>query len=145
MSILVITLIFSHVQSAEAIGIYLTPQQMDVSDQDVNQLIKSSRVKINSDIEPKILMPSLSKSIWSVRTKSDLKNSQWIKEFVSGIRGGADEKLIKSLLSKVSEADWDIPSINKILKKLAEVTLTNDTLLRILEALEKPVPTSCFA
>ena len=81
------------------------------------------------DIEPKIIIPSFSKSIGSVRTKSDLRNSEWIKEFVCGIRGGETEKLIKSIISKVSEADSDIPSINKILKKLAEVTLeigTND-------------------
>lgn len=64
---------------------------------------------------------------------------------MSGIRGGTDEKLIRSSISKVSEVDWDIPSINKILKKLAEVTLeigTNDKLLRILAELEKPVPNS---
>lgn len=78
------------------------------------------------DIEPKIIIPSFSKSIGSVRTKSDLRNSEWIKEFVCGIRGGETEKLIKSIISKV---DLDIPTINKILKKLAEVTLeigTND-------------------
>ena len=138
-------MIFSDVKSAEAIGTNLPPQQMVVSimpDRDASRLIQPSQVKINSDIEPKIMMPSLSKSIGSVRTKSDLRNSQWIKEFVSGIRGGDNEKLIKSIISKVSEADLDIPSINKILKKLAEVTLeigTNDKLLRILAELEKPI------
>jgi len=141
-------IIFSDVKSAEAIGTNLPPQQRVVSimpDRDASRLIKPSKVKINSDIEPKIMMPSLSKSIGSVRTKSDLRNSKWIKEFVSGIRGGDDEKLIKSIISKVSEADWDIPSINKILKKLAEVTLeigTNDKLLRILAELEKPIAES---
>lgn len=79
-----------------------------------------------------------------IRTKSDLKNPQWIKEYVCKIQGGgSDEKLIESIISKVSESDWDIPSINKILKKIAEVTLeigTNDVLLRILAELEKPVP-----
>ena len=144
----VMIIIFSDVKSAEAIGTNLPPQQRVVSimpDRDASRLIKPSKVKINSDIEPKIMMPSLSKSIGSVRTKSDLRNSQWIKEFVSGIRGGDDEKLIKSIISKVSEADWDIASINKILKKLAEVTLeigTNDKLLRILAELEKPIPQS---
>ena len=144
----VMIIIFSDVKSAEAIGTNLPPQQRVVSimpDRDASRLIKPSKVKINSDIEPKIMMPSLSKSIGSVRTKSDLRNSQWIKEFVSGIRGGDNEKLIKSIISKVSEADWDIPSINKILKKLAEVTLeigTNDKLLRILAELEKPIPQS---
>ena len=141
-SIVVTTLLFSNVQSAEAIGMNLPPQQIDVSDQDANKLMKPSKVKFNWNIELKIIMPSLSKSIRSVRTKSDLKNSQWIKEFVSGIRGGADEKLIRSIISKVSEADWDISSINKILKKLAEVSLeigTNDKLLKILAELEKPI------
>ena len=144
-SIVVTTLLFSNVQSAEAIDMNLPPQQIDVSDQDANKLMKPSKVKFNWNIEPKIIMPSLSKSIRSVRTKSDLKNSQWIKEFVSGIRGGADEKLIRSIISKVSEADWDISSINKILKKLAEVSLeigTNDKLLKILAELEKPIPQS---
>lgn len=51
-----------------------------------------------------------------------------IEEFISTIRGGDNEKLIKSIISKVSEAEWDIPSINKILKKLAE--------------LKKPIPQS---
>lgn len=109
---------------------------------------KNSSPQIVPFIEPKIMMPSLSNPIGSVRirTKSDLRNSEWVKEFVSTIRGGDDnEKLIESILSKVSEADWDIPSINKILKKLAEVTLeigTNDKLLRILAELEKPIPQS---
>ena len=89
-------------------------------------------------------MPSLSNSIGSVRirTKFDLQNSQWLKDFVATIRGGGNEILIKSIISKVSEADWDIPSINKILKKLAELTLetaTNDKLLRILAGLDKPI------
>lgn len=149
-SIVVITLLFSDVKSAEAMGTNPRLQQTIVNivpDRDASRLIQPSKIKINSDIEPKIMMPSLSKSIGSVRirTKSDLRNSQWIKEFVSGIRGGDNEKLIKSIISKVSEADWDIPSINKILKKLAEVTLeigTNDKLLRILAELEKPIPQS---
>ena len=56
-----------------------------------------------------------------------------------------DEKLIKSIISKADEADWYIPSINKILKRLGEVTLeigTNDKLLRILAELEKPISES---
>ena len=144
----VMTIIFSDVKSAEAIGTNLPSQQKVVSimpDRDASRLIKSSKMKINSDIEPKIMMPSLSKSIRSARTHSDLQNSQWLKEFVSVIRGGDNEKLIKSIISKVSETGWDIPSINKILKKLAEVTLeigTNDKLLRILAELEKPISES---
>jgi len=118
--------IFSDVKSAEAIGMSLPPHQMAVRiilDRDASRLIQPSKVKINSGIEPKIMMPSLNQSIRSIRTKSDLRNSQWIKEFVSRLRGGDDEKLIKSLISKVSEDDLDIASINKILKKLAEGTL----------------------
>jgi hypothetical protein len=143
----IIIIIFSEAESAEAMGTNFLPQQtvVNITDRDASRLIKPSKIKINSDIEPKIMMPSLSKSIGSVRirTKSDLRNSQWLKEFVSTIRGGDNEKLIKSIISKVSEADWDTPSINKILKKLAEVTLeigTNDKLLRILAELEKPIP-----
>lgn len=95
--------------------------------------------------EPTIMMPSLRKSIRSVRirTKDDLRDSQWIKEFVCSIRAGDNnEKLIRSIISKVSDADWAMPSINKILKKIAEVTLeigSNDKLLRILVELEKPI------
>lgn len=145
--IAVMIIIFSDVKSAEAIGTSLPPQQtvVNIPYRDASRLIKPSKIKINSYIESKIMMPSLSNSIGSVRirTKSDFQNSQWLKEFVSAIRGGDNEKLIKSIISKVSEADWDIPSINKILKKLAEVTLeigTNDKLLRILAELEKPIP-----
>lgn len=147
--IAVIIIFFSDVKSAEAIGASPPPQQtvVNITYLDTSRLIKPSKIKINSDIEPKIMMPSLSNSIGSVRIriKSDLQNSQWLKEFVSIIRGGDNEKLIKSIISKVSEADWDIPSINKILKKLAEITLeigTNDKLLRILAELEKPIPQS---
>ena len=77
-----------------------------VSYQDANKSIKPSKAKFNWDIEPKIIMPSLSKSIGLVRTKSNLKNSQWIKEFVSLTRGGADETLIINIITKVLKADW---------------------------------------
>ena len=109
---------------------------VNITDRDVSRLIKPS---INVDTKPKIIMPSSVR----IRTKSDLRNSQWLKEFLSTVRGGDNEKLIQSIISKVSEADWDISSINKILKKLAEVTFevgTNDKLLRILAELEKPIP-----
>ena len=134
----VIIIIFSVAESAQAMGTNNFPQQMvvNIKDRDVSRILKPS---INLDIEPKIIMPSSVR----IRTKSDLRNSQWLKEFLSTTRGGDNEKLIKSIISKVSEADWDIPSINKILKKLAEVTFeigTNDTLLRILAELEKPIP-----
>lgn len=143
--IAVMIIIFSDVKSAEAIGTQQTV--VNITYRDTSRLIKPSKIKINSDIEPKIMMPSLTNSIGSVRirTKSDLQNSQWLKEFVSTIRGGDNEKLIQSIISKISETDWDIPSINKILKKLAEITLeigTNDKLLRILAELEKPIPQS---
>lgn len=134
----VISIIFSVSESAQAMGTsYLRPQMVvNINNRDVSRLLIPS---INLDIEPKIIMPNYIK----IRTKSDLQNSHWLKEFLSTLRGGDNEKLIKSIISKVSETDWDIPSINKILKKLAEVTLeigTNDTLLRILAELEKPIP-----
>ena len=145
-------LVFSNVESVKAVGVNLPPQQTVVisSDCGASKLISPSKGEINSDIKLKIMMPSLSNSIGSIRirTKSDLQNSQWLKEFISTIRGGDEEKLIRSIISKVSQDDWDIPSINKILKKLSEVTLeigTNDKLLRILAELEKPVPKSLFA
>ena len=147
--IVLMTIFFSDIKYAQAIGISISPQQTVVNTpyRDTSRLIKSSQIKINLDIKPKIMMPSLSNSIGSVRirTKSDLQNSQWLKDFVSTIRGGDNERLIKSIISKVSEADWDSPSINKILRKLAEVileTATNDKLLRILAELDKPIPQS---
>uniref|UniRef100_UPI004057B427 hypothetical protein n=1 Tax=Candidatus Electrothrix sp. TaxID=2170559 RepID=UPI004057B427 len=65
-SIAVIIIIFSDVKSADAIGTNLLPQQRVVSlipDRDTNRLMKPSKVKINSYIEPKIMMPSLSKKV----------------------------------------------------------------------------------
>ena len=147
-------LVFSNIESAEAVGVILPPQQTVAlsSDCGASKLISPSKGEIHSDIKLKIMMPSLSNSIGSIRirTKSDFQNSQWLKEFISTLRGGREneEELIRSIISKVSQDDWDIPSINKILKKLAEVTLeieTNDKLLRILAELEKPVPKSLFA
>ena len=144
--IFTIIVILSDVEPAESIGTSPPLQTRVVrimSNQNTNKLMKPSKAKLDLEIKPKIIMPS-----WSVRTKSDLRNSQWIKKFISEIRGGDNEKLIKSIISKVSESEWDMPSINKILKKLAEVTLeigTNDKLLRILAELEKPVPNYLFA
>ena len=136
----VIIIIFSVAESTQAMGTNHLPPQVvvNINNQDVSRLLKPS---IDLGIEPKIkiIMPSSVR----IRTKSDLRNSQWLKEFLSTVRGGDNEKLIRSIISKVSETDWDTPSINKILKKLAEVTFeigTNDKLLRILAELEKPIP-----
>jgi hypothetical protein len=79
------------------------------------------------------------------RTKSDLTNRKWIKEFISSIRGGGDEKLIKSILGKVAESELDVPSINKILERIADAILSvgsNEKLLKILGELEKPIKLS---
>ena len=82
--IVVMTILFSDVKYAQAIGISISPQQTVVNTpyRDTSRLIKPSQIKINLDIKPKIMMPSLSNSIRSVRirTKSDLQNSQWIKD-----------------------------------------------------------------
>jgi len=113
--------------------------------------VKSCEVIDRNNLPPQQMVVSnlpnraASKFIRSVRTKYDLRNPQWRKEFISGIRGGSNEKLIQSILSKVSESDWDIASINKILKRLAKVTLeirTHDKLLKILAELEKPIAVS---
>ena len=97
-----LVLVFSNVESDEGVGITLTPQQMVVisSDCGASKLISPSKVKINSDIKPKIIMPSLSYLIGSIRirTKSDLQNSQWLKEFIYTIRVRNYKKLIKSIL-----------------------------------------------
>ena len=151
--IVTLMIYFSVVKPAEAIGTSFFPQHQQrvvstMPNTYANRLLKPSKF---SDIEPKtklmIMMPSLSKSAGSVRTNSDLKNSQLIKKFVSVIRGGDDEKLAKSIISKskVSEYDYYTPSINKMIKELAEVILTDNVLWRILSELEKPVPSSLFA
>ena len=114
---LLIIIVFSVAESAQAMGTNHLPQQIvaNITDRNVSRLIKPS---INLDIEPKIIMLSSAR----IRTKSDLRNSKWRKKFLLTVRKGDNEKLIKSIFSKVSEVDRDIPSINKILKKLAEVT-----------------------
>ena len=107
----------------------------------INKLLssKENNSSINIPHGPRIIL---------IRTKSDLRNSPAIKELVSEIRGGSDvldEELIKSIVSKVSESGWDIPSINKMLKKLAEGSLeiaTNSQIMRILAELEKPITES---
>ena len=66
--------------------------------------------------------------------------SRTMQEAVLRLRAG-DERLIRSIVSKVSESEWDIPSINKILQQLIELSLkigSNDKLMRILAELEKP-------
>ena len=135
---------FSNVKPVEAVGTQVPHQQMEpilvVSHQGANELIKSSEMKINSEIESKLTMPS-----WSIIRQSDLRNSQWREKFIVSLklRGGEDKKLIRSILSKVSDEHWDIPSINKILQKIADVSFeigSNPKLLRILAELEKPAP-----
>lgn len=66
--------------------------------------------------------------------------SRTMQEAVLRLRAG-DEGLIRSIVSKVSESEQDIPSINKILQQLIELSLkigSNDKLMRILAELEKP-------
>lgn len=146
--ILAAVLAFGRVNSAEAIGTSPPPQQRVVSMgyRNTSKLIKASTIRIHSDSKPKIMMPSLDNV--GIKTKSELQNSKWIKKFISTIRGGEDKELIDSIISKVSEDDWDIPSINKILQKVAEAILeigTESKLLRILEEFEKPLKSSIFA
>jgi hypothetical protein len=64
---------------------HLPPQVVvNINNQDVSRLLKP---RINLGIEPKIIMPSSVR----IRTKSDLRNSQWLKEFLSTV-GGGDNK-----------------------------------------------------
>lgn len=65
-AVAVMILSLSKLKSAEAIGTNLPPQQGVVSimpDRDPNRLIKPTKVKINSEIEPKLVMPSFSKNV----------------------------------------------------------------------------------
>ena len=103
-----------------------------VHEENWNRPIQESNI-LNIEQEPKIVLS---------RTKSDLTNRKWMKEFIFSIRGGGDEKLIKSILSKVAESELDIASINKILERIADAILSvgsNEKLLKILRELEKPV------
>ena len=53
---------------------------------------------------------------------SKLNGSRTMQEAVLKLRAG-DDRLIRSIISKVSESEWDMPSINKLLQKLAEMIL----------------------
>ena len=48
--------------------------------------------------------------------------------------------MVKSILSKVSDSHFSIPSLNKILLRLAEAVASNQELLKLLAELEKPIP-----
>ena len=72
-SIVVFSLIFSNVKSAEAIFTNLPPQQRVViimRDQDANKLIRPSKVNIHLEKHPKLIMPSLSKNVKKPRETS---------------------------------------------------------------------------
>jgi hypothetical protein len=88
-------IIFSYVKPAQAIGPNNLPTQqrvVSITYRDTSSLIKPTNIKLDSDIQAKIIMPSL-----SIRTKSDLQNSQGLKESVSTIRGG-DDGLVQFLV-----------------------------------------------
>jgi hypothetical protein len=99
----VIIIIFSVAESTQAMGTNHLPPQVvvNINNQDVSRLLKPS---IDLGIEPKIkiIMPSSVR----IRTKSDLRNSQWLKEFLSTVRGGDNEKLIRSIISKKPEGRY---------------------------------------
>ena len=69
-----IIIVFSDVKSTEAIGTNLSFQQtvINIAYRNVNRLTEPSEIKINSNIEPKIIMLSLSNSIESVTLKQNL-------------------------------------------------------------------------
>lgn len=103
-----------------------------------NKLIQESNVPMNVETQPKIRMNNI--------TKSDLKNSKWVKDWIVSLRGGdvteEDEKLIESILSKVAESDLDIQSVNKKIVDAALSVAFNEKLLKILVKLENPVQPS---
>ena len=90
-----------------------------------NQIERLSKANLYREIKPKVRV----------------RNEKWLNDLIVSIRGGGDDKLIESILSKVPESYLDLPSINKILKELGELTLeigSNDKLMRVLAELERP-------
>ena len=117
-------------------------QKLSVNQEPLDGLVHESHIPMNAEQKPKILMSKI---------KSDLKDPRWVKEFILSIKhGGAqdpNEKLIRSILSKISDSDWDIPSINKILQRIGDITVeigANSKLMRILGEFERPFPRSIF-
>lgn len=109
-----------------------------VHEKDWNRFVQESNLAVEQ--QPKIVM---------IKVSSDLTNQKWIQEFICSIRAGStqdlDEGLIRSILGKVAEDKWDIPSINKLLKSIANATLSvasNEKLLKILNELQKPIQPS---
>jgi len=143
----ILTLLFGIPKQVEAIGVGPIVTSAPEIHRPAQQPFRQYASTVNLRLD-KIRLVAKEPRIVLIRTKSDLRNPQWIKELISGIRGGddtLDEELIRSIISKVSESDWDIPGINKIFKKLAEVTLeigSNDKLMRILTELQKPIAES---
>lgn len=131
-SLVFITVVISNFQEIESI------QAANIS--------FSSPVTISTSLpnqnSTKLIMPE---SI-NIQKKSNLENLEWLKEIISKARGRqieieleGNEKLIRSILAKVSDESYNLPSIN--LRKLANVTLKigiNSDLLRILVELQKP-------
>lgn len=137
-------ILFSRIRTAEGMGNSF-PHKAPILNlyqdvEDVSSKITISKVKLNSQKEPKVLLQKM----------SYLKNSDCIDNFISSLRGGEkdfDETLIRSILSKVSDSDWDLRSINKILQRIGDITLeigSNSKLMRILAELEKPISYNPF-
>ena len=137
-------ILFSRIRTAEAMGNSF-PHKAPILNlyqnvEDVSSKITISKVKLNSQKEPKVLLQKM----------SYLKNSDWIDNFISSLRGGEkdfDETLIRSILLKVSDSDWDLRSINKILQRIGDITVeiaSNSKLMRILAELEKPISYNPF-
>lgn len=94
---LVKALCFSNIQSSKAMDLpmpFSSHYNLSVHEENCNEIDTENKVPMNVEQESKIVL---------IRSKCDLRNSEWLKEFISSISGGAqdqalDNKLIESIL-----------------------------------------------
>ena len=94
---MVTKIIFSDVKSAQAIGTSppLQPRVVRImSNQNTNRLIQPSKVKLDLEIKPKIIMPSLSKNVKTLPTYIYLMDDKFLRRpeissIIRELRGGS--------------------------------------------------------
>lgn len=108
------------------------------------ELLTPKTVKCYSTTQFRIALPSFNESTRVIIPKSDLVIYQELKDFALAMRRGEeiDAKLVREIISKISDDENVLPSINKLLKGVAESIisfLTREDVLKLLAELEKPI------